>query len=87
MMLDKVDIITLSNDQKYVVAELLDYNDQEYLMLLEVDGEKVFDQAKFVKTKKLNQEDYSIQNIDNKDELYNIIDLFFPLFEQDYIEN
>ena len=87
MMLDKGDIITLSNDQQYVVAELLDYNDQEYLMLFEVDGENLFDQAKFVKTKQINNDEYSIENIENKEELYEIIDLFFPLFEQDYIEN
>ncbi len=83
-IIDKGDVITLSNQGKYVVAEILDYYDEEYMMLFEVNENQVFDQAKFVKTKKSKNE-YEITNIENHDELYKIINIFLPLFQNDYI--
>ena len=66
-IIDKGDIITLSNDKKYVVAEVLDYYDEEYMMLFEVDENQVFEQAKFIKTKQNNYR-YSIINIKSQND-------------------
>ena len=84
-IIDKGDIITLSNQGSYVVAEILDYYDEEYMMLFEGNDDQVFDQAKFVKTKKNKNNQYAITNIENHDELYKIINIFLPLFQNDYI--
>lgn len=83
-IIDKGDVITLSNQGEYVVAEILDYNDEEYLMLFEINDDQLFEQAKFVKTKR-NNDTYSINNIENKDELYKIMNIFLPLFQNDYV--
>ena len=83
-IMDKGDVITLSNQGEYVVAEILDYNDEEYLMLFEINDDQIFEQAKFVKAKR-NNDTCSISNIDDKDELYKIINIFLPLFQNDYV--
>ena len=83
-IIDKGDVITLSNQGEYVVAEILDYNDEEYLMLFEINDDQLFEQAKFVKTKR-NNDTYSINNIEDKNELYKIMNIFLPLFQNDYV--
>lgn len=86
ILLDKGDVITLSSGQEYVIAELIDYKDQEYLMLFETKEEMLFEQAKFVKTEYDKENHYSIMNIDDSEELHEVINIFLPLFQEDYVE-
>lgn len=86
-MLVKGDLITLENDQEYVVAEAIEYQNQDYLMLFPSIKDELIENAKFVKIIEDKDKNQHLVNIDNEKELYEVLDILIPLFEQDYIED
>jgi hypothetical protein len=83
-MIEKLDILTLDDNKKYTVIEILKYNNNDYLLLNEVDdNEELLEHRKIVKEIK-NDDGIEVIEIEGN-ELKIIADAINKLFERDYV--
>ncbi len=75
--------ITLENQEKYYIAEIIDNDVHEYLMLLPIENDQLLENARYVKLLG-TKNDYKIADIEDPKEKKEIIDIFLPLFLEDY---
>jgi len=80
MKFEKHDIISLKNNKKYVISELLNYNDNKYLQLVEVDEEEnLKEEIKTVKVVKNMAGNYGVDEITDNAELLAVQKIFFEM--------
>ncbi len=79
--LELFDILTLEDDKDYTVACMTNYQNAEYLYLIEVDEEEnpVVNNQKIVK-KVVNDGESSVEIVTEKEELDALSKIFFELF-------
>ncbi len=81
------DVFTLEDDKDYTVAKMANYDDAQYLYLIEVDDEDNLkeENQKIVKRVVKDGED-SVEIVTNKEELEAVSKIFFELFQKDIDE-
>ncbi len=83
MNIDVRDIIELEDNKNYVIVEKYEEGNYVYLMLLELDGEEVTENIKYVKIEKgKNNEVITL----TESEENQINEILLPLFEQEYVD-
>ena len=70
--MENFDILTLDNGKDYVIAKSLDYNDKNYLLLIEVDKEENLLEEKLV-VEKINDGGEDYLEIIEDEKLYDIV--------------
>ena len=82
-MLEQFDIITLSNKRKYTVAELLKYNNKEYLLLIEVNDNEDLLEDKIIAEKVKTSKGYGIKSVNDEKILIIISDKFIEMLKNE----
>ena len=86
MKFEMHDIITLGNNKSYTISEILDYSENKYLYLIEVDeNEELLEETRIVKVIADTNGNYGVEDIENVQELKDIQEIFIELIESDYI--
>lgn len=83
MILEVNRVITLGNDEKYLIIEKVENNEKEYYYIAEVNQTEtdIKDNYKIVTTNKEN-EDIFIEEITGEDKLKEILPLFLDKFSE-----
>ena len=85
MKVEKYDIISLKGGRRYTISEILDYNNNKYLHLMEVDeNEEILDDVKIAKMVKTSDNIYGIEEVTDTEELETVRDIFSGMIEADY---
>lgn len=79
--IEKYDILELSDEKKYTVAEIYNENNVVYLMLLEVINDEVTENLIYGKVVITDSKKYGIETIDDEKEKERLSIVFKPLFE------
>lgn len=82
-MLEQFDILTLSNNKKYTVAQLLEYNNHEYLFLIEVNDKEELLDDKMIVEKIKKDKGYSVRPVKDKETLKIVSDKFIEMLKQE----
>jgi len=83
MNLEKHDIISLGNNRKYVILEILNHKNNKYLNLIEVDEEEnLKEDIKIVKIVRNSKNEYGIDEISDKNELLEVSEIFFTMLSK-----
>lgn len=81
------DILTLEDDKDYTVANMVSYNDSEYLYLIEVDqDENVKEENQKIVRRVISDGEDSLEIVTDKEELDTVSKLFFELFRDEMEE-
>ena len=64
--MEQYDILTLSNNKDYVISQILNYNDHDYLLLIEVDKNENILNEKLILEKINNNGKICLGNIENR---------------------
>ena len=81
------DILTLEDDKDYTVANMVSYNDSEYLYLIEVDqDENVKEDNQKIVRRVISDGEDSLEIVTDKEELDTVSKLFFELFRDEMEE-
>ena len=83
MILEINRVITLGNDEEYLIIEKVERNNKDYYYIAEINGTKtdIKDNYKIVTTNKVN-EDIFIEEITGEDKLKEILPLFLEKFSK-----
>jgi len=83
MKLEVNRVITLGNDEEYLIIEKVESNNKDYYYIAEINGTKtdIKDNYKIVTTNKVN-EDIFIEEITGEDKLKEILPLFLEKFSK-----
>lgn len=86
--LQKLDIVKLENEISYVVAEIYEENNIEYLMLIKAgENGEMLDDVTYGKVVILPTRKYGVETIEDPDLRVHLITKFFPMYTADYDNN
>lgn len=66
-MIEKLSIITLDTDKKYVVVETMSYNDHNYLFLARIDDNEEILEEKIIVEQVKTDKGYGVKPIEDKE--------------------
>lgn len=83
--LQKLDMVKLSNNQTYVLAEMINENNIDYLMLIKADENgEMLDEVIYGKIIVLPTRKYGIETIEDAEMKAHLAEVFMPMFKEDY---
>ena len=81
--MNKEDVITLENNKEYMILDIVTFNNNKYIYCVAIDEEEIpTDEYKYLKVNEENNEFY-IEEINNKEEL----DAALALFTTNYLND
>lgn len=83
--LQKLDMVKLSDNQTYVLAEMINENNIDYLMLIKADENgEMTEEVVYGKIVVLPTRKYGIETIEDKELKAHLAKIFLPMFKEDY---
>lgn len=87
MNIKKCDIITLDDNTRYTVTEILDYNNSKYVHLVAVDeNEDLLEEMSIARMEEDGNGGYELVDIEDEKEFEEVKKLIIEMFENDYPE-